>query len=187
MKKGVFYVALLAISVLLSGCMVSQTTYDTLEQKYNNLEKENQQLQEKLDLYRSEKTGKPSVNTTGVNLSLEQEYAANLVKIYETNCAYYDSYLDWKVPGVEFKLKNEWNKDLWEVEVNVDFKDEAWNIIFSENYFPVNVDSRTDATDLKAGRIWQMERGKFYSSKKTPSEWKEWACDFSVKSVKFIK
>ena len=97
-----------------------------------------------------------------------------LVDLYDFQAKYYESVLEGRVPGVDFKLRNHGNRTLKTVEVTVYFRDRNGNVISEENYFPVNTSSWMEPSKpLKPNYIWQMERGRFYSAKEVPDEWQE--------------
>jgi len=116
----------------------------------------------------------------------KQEYISK-VKLYAFEARYYKTYLDARVPGVEFKLKNEGDKTLTEVEVTVYFKDASGNVIAEEDYHPVLVSdfSFRDNKLLKPNYIWQMEQGKFYQAKSVPSEWQEGNAVAKITTIEF--
>jgi hypothetical protein len=100
------------------------------------------------------------------------QYIAN-IELYDFKAAYMDSVLQKHLPGVEFKLKNKGTKTIKEIKVTVYFKDKDGNVIHEENFYPVHAASFKPSGPLKAGYIWQMERGHFYTAKNVPSEWKQ--------------
>lgn len=116
----------------------------------------------------------------------KQDYIKN-VELYELTARYFSTYSDEKVPGVQFKLKNNGDKTLNEVEVTVYFKDADGTIIAEEDYHPVLVTeySYGDNKPLKPNYIWQMERGKFYKADSVPSEWKEGAASAKITDIEF--
>ncbi len=116
----------------------------------------------------------------------KQEYLKNL-EIYDFKARYYETSLDGRVPGVEFKIKNNGTETLEMVKVTVYFKDVQGNTIAEEKYTPVLVSpfSFSDNKPLKPNYIWQLERGKFYTAKSVPSEWKEGAAEIRVTDLRF--
>jgi hypothetical protein len=117
----------------------------------------------------------------------KQAYIKNLV-LYDLKAKYYKTYLEEKVPGVEFKLKNKGDRILKEVEVTVYFKDANGTIIAEEDYHPVLVTKYSFSGDnkpLKPNYVWQMERGKFYKADSVPSEWKEGAVSAKITNIEF--
>jgi predicted RNA-binding Zn-ribbon protein involved in translation (DUF1610 family) len=106
--------------------------------------------------------------------------------LYELRSDYHDSTLHGRVPGVEFKLKNDGNRTLDKVVVTVFFKDRSGNVIAEEQFYPVHVTSYgSDDAPLKPGYIWQMERGHFYVAKNVPTEWKAGAAEFRITDIRF--
>jgi len=117
----------------------------------------------------------------------KQAYIGNVV-LYDLKARYYTSYLDEKVPGVEFKLKNKGNRTLKEVEVTVYFKDATGTIIAEKTYHPVLVSEYSFSGDnkpLKPNYIWQLERGNFYKADSVPTEWKEGAVSAKITNIEF--
>jgi len=117
----------------------------------------------------------------------KQAYIKNVV-LYDLKAKYYKTYLDEKVPGVEFKIKNKGDRTLKEVEVTVYFKDANGTIIAEEDYHPVLVTKYSFSGDnkpLKPNYVWQMERGKFYKADSVPSEWKEGAVSAKITNIEF--
>jgi hypothetical protein len=103
---------------------------------------------------------------------------------------YYTTYLDEKVPGVEFKIKNKGKRTLKEVEVTVYFKDAKGNVIAEETYHPVFVSEFSFGRKnkpLKPNYIWQLERGKFYKADSVPDEWKEGAVSAKITNIEFME
>ena len=120
--------------------------------------------------------------------SVKSQYIPQ-INLYDFNAKYYETYLDGKIPGVTFKLKNESDKILKEVEVTVYFKDLSNNVIAEENYYPVlfNTSSFNDGKPLKQNYVWQMEQGKFYSAKSVPSEWQEGNAIAEITNIEFLE
>jgi len=116
-------------------------------------------------------------------------YIRDHIILYDLQARYMESILDGKVPGVLFKLRNTGDRDLDMVKVTVFFKDASGAVIHEEDYTPVLVSdfSFGDNKPLKAGYIWQMERGKFYAAKSVPSEWQEGSVEAKVTDIKFSK
>lgn len=121
------------------------------------------------------------------SLEAKQSYIENIA-LYDLKSSYYSTYLDDKVPGVEFKLKNNGDRILKEVEVSVYFKDKDGNIISEKSYFPILNSTyvfRDNNKPLKPNYIWQMERGKFYKADSVPTEWKEGAVSAKITNIEF--
>jgi len=118
----------------------------------------------------------------------EKQAYIKYVVLYDLKAGYYKTYLEEKIPGVEFKLKNKGDRTLKEVEVTVYFKDAAGTIIAEEDYHPVLVTKYSlsgDNKPLKPNYVWQMERGKFYKADSVPSEWKEGAVSAKITNIEF--
>jgi hypothetical protein len=119
----------------------------------------------------------------------KQEYIKN-VSLYDLDAKFYTTYADNKVPGVEFKLRNNGERLLGEVEVTVYFKDSAGKIIAEERYHPVlamNKSYSGDQNILKQNYIWQMENGNFYKADSVPTEWEEGAVAAKITDIKFAE
>ncbi|TYO96769.1 hypothetical protein EDC39_11257 [Geothermobacter ehrlichii] len=117
----------------------------------------------------------------------KQAYIKKVV-LYDLKARYYDTFLEKKVPGVEFKIKNKGDKTLKKVEVTVYFKDANGTIIAEEDYYPVLVTKYSfggNNKPLKPNYIWQMERGKFYKADSVPSEWKEGSVSAKITNIEF--
>lgn len=118
----------------------------------------------------------------------QQAYIRDHLTLYDLTSKYYESMLDGRVPGVEFKLKNNGERALSRVEVTVYFKDSGGSVIFDKSYSPVLVSeySYSGKNDpLKPGYIWQQERGRFYSAKDVPTEWEEGSVEAEISRVEF--
>jgi len=118
----------------------------------------------------------------------EADYARDHVVMYDVASAYFDTYLDGRVPGVVFKLKNTGTRPLKTVRVRFYFRDATGAIIAEEDYYPVNADSLSfDSLGkvLKPGYIWQLEKDKFLRAPSVPSEWQEGSGRFEILSVEF--
>jgi hypothetical protein len=117
----------------------------------------------------------------------KQTYIENVI-LYDLKAKYYETFLDGKIPGVEFKLKNKGDRTLKGVDIAVYFKDDNGTIIAEEDYHPVLVSEYSFGNDnkpLKPNYVWQMERGKFYQAKSVPSEWKEGAVSAKITDIEF--
>jgi hypothetical protein len=117
----------------------------------------------------------------------KQAYVAN-VELYDLKARYYDTYLERRIPGVEFKLRNKGNRSLRKVEVTVYFQDASGAVIAEQEYNPVLVTKysfRGDNKPLRPNYIWQLERGEFYQAKSVPTEWKEGAVRAKITDIEF--
>lgn len=120
--------------------------------------------------------------------SPEQLYIAESLELYDFQAKYMNAVLDGRVPGVTFKIKNKGDRSLERVKVVVLFKDATGSVIAEEDYTPVLVSQYNlsgDNKPLKPGYIWQQERGRFYTAKSVPSEWKEGAAEARIVEVRF--
>ncbi len=110
------------------------------------------------------------------------------IKLYDVRAKYYSTYRSDKVPGINFKLKNNGERTLKEVQVTAYFKDKDGTIIAEDEYHPVLVTSRSygrDNTPLKPNYIWQMENNKFYTADNVPAEWKEGSVTAKITNIEF--
>ncbi len=120
------------------------------------------------------------------DIKKKQEYL-NKISLYDLKAKYYETYLEKKVPGVEFKIKNKGNRTLKEVEVTVYFKDVKGTVIAEKQYHPVLVTKYSYGRNkpLKPNYIWQQEQGKFYKADSVPNEWKEGAISANITNIEF--
>jgi hypothetical protein len=127
-----------------------------------------------------------ATNEAAAQIKKKQEYLKNL-EIYDFKARYYDTFSDGKVPGIEFKIKNNGTETLDMVKVTVYFKNSQGNTIAEGDYTPVPVSpySFSENKPLKPNYIWQLERGKFYTAKSVPSEWKEGAAEIRITDLRF--
>jgi len=118
----------------------------------------------------------------------KEEYIKNIL-LYDLKAKYYSTYLQKRVPGVEFKLKNKGSKTLNKVEVTVFFKDKTGAVIAEETYHPVIVTefSLMDNKPLKPNYIWKLEQGRFMQAKSVPSEWKQGSVAAKITDIEFAK
>jgi len=119
----------------------------------------------------------------------KQAYVKNVV-LYDLKAKYHKTYLEERVPGVEFKLKNKGNRTLNEVEVTVYFKDAKGTIIAEEDYHPVLVTKYSFSGNnkpLKPNYVWQMEMNHFYKAESVPTEWKEGAVSAKITNIEFAE
>jgi hypothetical protein len=114
-----------------------------------------------------------------------QYLAAEKLELYDFKAKYFESVLDGRIPGVEFKLRNKGDRALKKVRVVVYFQDASGTTIAEEDYTPVLSGGFSSGAPLKPGYIWQQERGRFLSAKKIPSEWKEGAAFAKITEIQF--
>lgn len=118
----------------------------------------------------------------------ERAYITQNLSLYDVSARYFDSMLDGRVPGVDFKIKNNGTRTLNSVKVRVVFLDDAGRPIAEETYFPVLVSSYSfgnSNTPLRPNYIWQQERGQFYTAKNVPTEWKTGSVTASITEIEF--
>ena len=111
------------------------------------------------------------------------------VALYDLEAKFYKTFSERTVPGVKFKLKNNGDRLLREVEVTVYFKDGSGTVIAEERYHPVMGmnESYSGNQVLKRNYIWQMEEGNFYKADGVPTEWREGAVDAKITNLKFAE
>ena len=111
------------------------------------------------------------------------------VALYDLESKFYKTFSERKVPGVKFKLKNNGDRLLREVEVTVYFKDHTGTVVAEERYHPVMGmnESYSGNQVLKKNYIWQMEEGNFYKADGVPTEWREGSVDAKVTNLKFAE
>ncbi|MDB5711774.1 MAG: hypothetical protein JWL96_3844 [Sphingomonas bacterium] len=130
----------------------------------------------------------PSTETTGPSAE-EATYIRGNLQLYDLETKYYDSLLDGRVPGVNFKIKNNGNRTLNRVKVRVVFQDAMGKPIAEEEYNPVivveNGYSSENNTPLRPNYIWQNERDHFYNAKSVPSEWAEGKATATITGIEF--
>jgi len=133
--------------------------------------------------------GKREASQPQVQPDRERREYMRRVELYDLKARYYTTYLDERVPGVEFKLRNNGSRTLREVEVTVYFKDARGNTIAEENYHPILTSSFSlePSKPLKPGYIWQMERGKFYKAERVPTEWQQGNVEAAVTNIEFAE
>jgi len=118
----------------------------------------------------------------------EKAYIRDHVALYDLEGKYYDSMLDGRVPGVDFKIKNNGNRTLNEVKVLIRFQDAAGKDIAEEEFYPVLVSEYNysgDNTPLRPNYIWQQEQDRFYTAKKVPSEWQSGKVTGQIVDIEF--
>jgi len=113
------------------------------------------------------------------------EYMKKNVEVYDLEASYQDSMLDGRVPGVDFKVRNNGDRSLDTVEVTVVFYNEAGDAIAEDTFYPVIVTSYDSDPPLRPGYIWQQERGRFYAAKSVPDEWKSGKVSAKVTRIEF--
>ena len=111
------------------------------------------------------------------------------IKLYDLKVEYQETRRHGRVPGVEFKLKNNGVRSLDRVEVTIYFKDESGSTIHEDNFHPVFVSPYSTSSNkpLKPNYVWKAEQDKFYVSKSVPDEWKEGAVSARITDIKFTE
>lgn len=116
----------------------------------------------------------------------EMAYIRDSLQLYEFEARYFDSYLDGRVPGVVFKIKNNGNRTLSRVRVRVVFRDANDQPIAEEDYTPVSEYSYDGSSLLRPNYIWQQERGRFYTAQRVPSEWEAGNAVATITEIEFL-
>jgi len=128
-------------------------------------------------------------STTAKPSAEEAAYIRDNLRLYDLKARYYESILDGRIPGVNFKIKNNGNRTLNRVKVRVVFQDAEGKPIAEEEYNPVLVVqggySADDNKPLRPNYIWQNEPDKFLTAKKVPSEWQEGKATATITSIEF--
>lgn len=108
------------------------------------------------------------------------------VEITEFTADRIDTYLDKGVPAVRLSLKNTGDRSLDQVKVVVYFQNSEGNTIFEEDFHPVNVNSYMgNSKPLKAGYVFEMEKGKYFTIESALSEWAEGKAVAKVTDIEF--
>lgn len=69
----------------------------------------------------------------------EKQAYIDKVVLYDLEAGYYETFLEKRIPGVRFKLKNAGDRSLKKVKVTVYFKDASGTVIHEEDYHPILV------------------------------------------------
>lgn len=130
----------------------------------------------------------PSPASTSTVNAEQAAYIRDHLKIYDLEGRYFDSILDGRVPGVDFKIKNDGDRTLNKVTVRVVFYDAQDKPIAEEEYSPVFVTSSgfgDNNKPLRPNYIWKQEQGQFYTAKSVPTEWKTGKVTATVTEIEF--
>jgi len=123
-------------------------------------------------------------------LLIEKQAYIKKIDLYSIVAKYFNTYLDKKIPGVQFKLKNNGDKTLSEVQVTFYFKDTTGKTIAEEKFYPILVSKYSFGKrngPLKPNYIWQMEKDNLYTAKSVPTEWKEGSYAAKITNIEFVK
>lgn len=118
----------------------------------------------------------------------EATYIRNNLRLYDFEAKYYDSLLDGRTPGVDFKIKNEGSRTINNLTVKVVFYDAEDQPISEELYYPVNVGGFSMGNEdrpLRPNYIWQQESDRFYTASNVPSEWSEGKARATITDIEF--
>lgn len=115
----------------------------------------------------------------------KQDYIERIA-LYDLEARSYETYLDGRVAGIDFKLKNSGDRTLNMVEVTVYFKAADGSIISEDSHHPVFVSEFSigafDFTKpLKPNYIRRAE----YAVKSVPSEWEEGSVAARITDIEF--
>ncbi len=97
------------------------------------------------------------------------------VAITEFEAKRIDTYSDEDVPAIRVSLKNKGDRSLDKVKVIVYFQNKNGDTIFEESFHPVLVSNYSirNSKPLKAGYVYEMEDGRYFTVKSKLSEWDE--------------
>jgi hypothetical protein len=118
------------------------------------------------------------------------DYIRDNLVLYDLEAKYFNSMLDGRVPGVDFKIKNKGGRTITSLTVRVVFKDEAGKPIAEDDYYPVHVSEYgygNSNKPLRPNYIWQQEQDQFYTAKSVPSEWKSGNATATITEIEFEK
>jgi hypothetical protein len=132
-------------------------------------------------------TGSAAATSSEAPSADEAAYIKQNLRLYDFRAKYFESMLDGRVPGIDFKIQNNGNRTLNKVTVRVVFFDASGNPISEEDYNPVIVSDYAigDNTPLRPHYIWQQESDKFYEAKNVPSEWAEGKASATITDIEF--
>jgi hypothetical protein len=118
----------------------------------------------------------------------EGRYISSGLRLYDFEAKYYDSMFEGRVPGVDFKIKNQGDRTINKLTVKVVFLDAKDQPIAEELYYPVNVGGISmgnEDSPLRPNYIWQQESDSFYTGKNVPSEWSEGKARATITDIEF--
>ena len=109
------------------------------------------------------------------------------VAITEFEAKRIDTYADKNVPAIRVSLKNNGERSLDKVKVIVYFQNKHGDIIFEESFHPVLVSrySTRNNKPLKAGYVFEMEEGRYFTVKSKLSEWDETKTVIKIVDLEF--
>lgn len=118
----------------------------------------------------------------------EAAYIKANLRLYDLEAKYYESMLDGKIPGVDFKIKNGGTRTVNRLTVRIVFQDSEGKPIAEEEYNPVFVVEggfSDNDKPLRPNYIWQNEPDRFYTAKSVPSEWAEGKATATITDIEF--
>lgn len=175
-KKKKQEVKITANSILADAeSLISNQNFDEAEKKVNEIFELDENYIQKSIIQKAE------------NLIAKIELI-DLVELYDIESRYITTYGDEREAGISFKIKNNSDQDLSEVEVKVYYLDNNGNRIHEDDFHPVLVTefSYGNNDPLKAGYIYQMPDRQFYTSKSVPDEWDEGKVSVSITNVEIM-
>ncbi len=109
------------------------------------------------------------------------------VAITEFEAKRIDTYGDKNVPAIRVSLKNNGERSLDKVKVIVYFQNKHGDTIFEESFHPVLVSrySTRNNKPLKAGYVFEMEEGRYFTVKSKLSEWDESKAVIKIVDLEF--
>ncbi|GGZ09824.1 DUF6694 family lipoprotein [Shewanella fodinae] len=108
------------------------------------------------------------------------------IQLTEFTATRIDTYKNKAVPAVRIGLKNTGEKSLDKVQVTVYFQDHNGKTIFEKDYLPVLVNKyTTDKKPLKAGYVYEMEKGTYYTLDSPLTEWETGKAQLKITDLQF--
>lgn len=124
---------------------------------------------------------------TAMRVFTEKMEYMDKVAITEFEAKRIDTYADKGVPAIRLSLKNNGERSLDKVKVTVYFQDNNGNTIYEESFHPVLVSrySVRNNEPLKAGYVYEMEDGKYFTVKSKLSDWNEGKTIIKIVDITF--
>ena len=112
-----------------------------------------------------------------------EEYRDNFVSINRWEIGYVSKYSGEKDLGItKLEIENSGDRDLDMVEIEVVFRNDDYERIFTYDVAPIN--SISDGT-FYSGNIWSLEKDKYYIIENAPSQINLDYCTVKVKDIIF--
>ena len=112
------------------------------------------------------------------------------VELYAFEASMIDTFLEKRIAATRFKLKNNGDRTLTEVEVTVYLKDAQEKVIFEKVFRPVfvtRISFTSDNKPLKPNYIWEIENENWFTMKSAPSEWQVGNAEARVTNIKLAE